>query len=519
MNQFVNNPLIPTVSTKSTHDGGVQVAPQGSQASQISKQRSVVTIHGKHWYFRLKRTGDDPVVDPTDEITTNQPSMTTEPPRKGSPKRARGLMDDYKLEQIDGKLVISMITPTNIRLYTLFDSYIHFAGFVKLYPPERRTFYEVALGEFPQKPRYDLDINVNDVPPGTNLDELGDQLKDTVIELTTVILAEKEVRLDLTKDVLVFTSHGPTKRSFHIVINNYSHYFHKEARALYDQVMARFPEAMKPYARFVDSAVYSSKQQFRIVGSQKAGSGRPKKFLSTWTYKGQPIEHVYIEKPENADHEFMLQLEESLLTHTSSCYLLPSFIDPTDEGLGSAVAKARYEMENIPLDLANKALEMCAARGGVTMHDRRFPYILEGIEGIKGGIVCLKRRLPSKCQICSRVHEHENPFLIVVGEGTTKSVYFCCRRAPMNKKLFIGKLEDLEALPPPQSAVAVARDNWLTQNITEKLMALANVEPERPTIVLPVHKQVDDPNHSKTIVNSSMSNMPWGSKRSQWNNT
>ena len=490
MYQFVDIPTIPIVP--------INAIPTEEKDS-FPKQRSAVMIRDKHWYFRLKRTEDDTTAD-TQAIPVN-PDV----PRKRSPKRAKGLMDDYKLEQIESKLVISMITPTNIRLYALFDSYIEFASFSIKYPPERRTFYEVALGEFPQKPRYDLDINIADLPAGTNIDELSEQLKDTVIELTMNVLSEKDVRLDLAKDILVFTSHGDTKRSYHIVINNYCHYHHKEARALYDQVVARFPEPMKPYVKFVDSAVYSSKQQFRIVGSQKAGSGRPKKFLSTWNYKGQTIEHTYIEKPENANHEFMLQLEESLLTHTSSCYLLPSLIDPDDDGLG-VMSKARYDMENIPMDLAKKALEMCAAYGGGTIHDRRFPYTLDNI---KGGIVCLKRTQASMCRICSRVHEHENPYLVVAGEGTAKSVYFYCRRAPLNKKLYLGKLEDLEALPPPQSAVAVARDHWLTQNVSEKLLAIANAEPEKPTIMLPVHKRVDDPKHTDKIMKSSLSNMSW----------
>ena len=40
------------------------------------------------------------------------------------------------------------------------------------------------------------------------------------------------------------------------------------------------------------------------------------------------------------------------------------------------------------------------------------------------------------CKLCHRIHEHQNPYLFVVGHE--KHVYFDCRRHPEGKKLYIG---------------------------------------------------------------------------------
>lgn len=161
-------------------------------------------------------------------------------------------------------------------------------------------------------------------------------------------------------------------------------------------------------------------------------------------------------------------------------------------------------MEDIPMDLAMKAFELCGTYSGSTVRDRRFPYTFDHI---KGGLVCLKRRLPSKCQICNKVHDSENPFLVVAGEGKEKKVYFYCRRAPLKSRLYIGPIEDLDPLPPPTSPMTIARDNW-TQNVVEKLASLANTGPSIPTVPMPATKQEDNPKHTKKILEKS-NEMKW----------
>jgi hypothetical protein len=56
----------------------------------------------------------------------------------------------------------------------------------------------------------------------------------------------------------------------------------------------------------------------------------------------------------------------------------------------------------------------------------------------ESSIIMLKRRFASMCRTCNRIHEHENPFLLIIGEE--RDVYLDCRRNAQGKKLFVGKL-------------------------------------------------------------------------------
>jgi len=266
--------------------------------------------------------------------------------------------------------------------------------------------------------------------------------------------------LDLARDVLIYSSHGSSKKSFHVIVNNYCHYDNKEARRLYDLVFERLSNHINPgetcsmgkkyphLRKWIDPNVYSSKQQFRILGSQKVRSNRPKILEKVWYYQGNPIEHKYVETPESPGHEMILQLEESLVSNTSSCNILPSFLDETNPSntLGSNILCR--DVEDISMELAVRALKLCAAKANITINDPKFPY---KINSIRGGLVLLKRIRPSRCQICKRIHEYENPYLIIVGSEDIKTVFFDCRRA-IGKKLLIGQLE--ATAPGNQGATA-----------------------------------------------------------------
>ena len=113
----------------------------------------------------------------------------------------------------------------------------------------------------------------------------------------------------------------------------------------------------------------------------------------------------------------------------------------------------------------------------------------------------LKRTRPSRCKICCRIHENENPYLLVVGDE--KSVYFHCRRAPEGKSLFLGKLNPEENSPIKDNSDKNTNDknieqikiNW-TKNVIEKVQQLAragNANDKKyingATNINPQHKQ------------------------------
>jgi hypothetical protein len=86
------------------------------------------------------------------------------------------------------------------------------------------------------------------------------------------------------------------------------------------------------------------------------------------------------------------------------------------------------------------ALALCYKFAGLEFGDNRFPYsYLKTVEsGAQSALILLKRHRPSKCAVCNRIHENENPYLIIAGEN--RDVYLDCRRNPENKKLHVGAL-------------------------------------------------------------------------------
>ena len=348
-------------------------------------------------------------------------------------KRTRALMDDYPIAKLVDKLVIALIIKSpkysrsdeegKLYLYTCFGSYVEFGVYMSKFPVEERCFFEIVIGQSPQKARFDIDIDRS-----KNREITSEEIINNLIENINEILLKYEIKLDLRRDILIFNSHSLKKLSNHVIINNYYHINNNEAKAFYELVINQMDPKL---TEFVDHSVYKPTQQFRIVGCKKMGVNPTKMLEEVWIYKGEKVEYEYIETPTSSGHKLMLQLEASLLSYVRSCVMLPEFI-PKEQ---RRMSNMEMSEETVTLEEAQQALNLYAAYGGITVSDKRFPY---KFMGIKNNLLLLKRMKPSKCPICMRIHEHENTFLSVIGEERT--VYFYCHRAP-NKKLFVGKLQ------------------------------------------------------------------------------
>lgn len=370
-------------------------------------------LKGRKWYYRLV------------------------PKEIESGKLQKGLLSDHPKANFQNELIISMTCPDSyvhpgktggkpkkdLRLYSFFTSYIQFAKFQLDMRETDRCFYEIIFGEASQKPHFDIDIDDPNI--------VGDNVRDSVITSILSVLSEKGVTIELARDLLIYTSHGKNKikQSYHIVINNYCHLNNLEAKAFYEAVTKTLPEDIK---KWVDHAVYGKTQQFRVVGSQKIGSGRIKTLNNTFTYNGVIYNHSYVEEPDDDDHEMLLQLEEGLVGFASGCSTLPPFSHSSPK-----YTSTEYENTNVLEKVdADEAIDLLAKAGNIQVDDERFPY---KFNGISGPIVMLKRIKASVCKICHRLHENENPYLLVVGDE--RHVYFNCRRNP-EKKLYLGKLSE-----------------------------------------------------------------------------
>ena len=406
----------------------------------LKKNNGPLVIHEKRWYFRLVQG------------------------KEGDYKRARALMDDFTLNEISHHMVVCF-TPdrlpgTNrlfrnkegkpIRIYAFFDSYLEFFEYMQKFNPTERAFYEIIFGELPQKPHFDIDISIDDLEtlyPGEDFDTVAETLREAVIMGCINVLTDNHVVLDLQRDILLYSSHGEDKRSYHLVINNKCHDGNKEAKAFYDAVMGKIRIITQgKYLEFVDKSVYSPRQQFRLVGCQKQQSNRPKVFYEEFWYQGQKYTHIYNEDVTDLTMKKLTIIYESMSSFTSGCAFLPSLIPPkpiNHNNLG--------EMPDLEGNIVEHCMGMLRekmAACSFTIIDRSGYEVLVrptcpfSVKEVRGHLILLKRHSSSYCPICKKSipHENEHPYMFIV-HG---KVYWDCRRsdqyAPGAPKLFVGYL-------------------------------------------------------------------------------
>ena len=358
------------------------------------------------------------------------------------------LLSHFSEETAAKKLPLALRTNVTIQgstrdqlIYTIVSSIEEFQDLEQRFAPEKRSFFEIVLGNFPHRPYFDIECeNATQEQAQEALNNILDALVDTLSELG--------INVDATKDFLVTSSHGEAKKSFHIVLPYLAHRNNEEAKALCTLVCSR----LSPHTRsWVDRSMYKTKQQFRVLGSQKPDSGRVKKLVAE-TYRGKVLNQAFSRDV----------LALSLVQFgVDKCRFLPQLVSP------KAQISATEDLSESEIALA---LRVCAKFGKYTSpNDKDFPY---EYRSTVGRVINLRRKRPTKCPICLRVHEHENPFLLVSKKADADpSVYFSCRRSEATKLLKIGSLrtrqekqeEEQETPKPTKSrAEVVSRINALS---------------------------------------------------------
>ncbi len=367
------------------------------------------------------------------------------------------------------------ITRKKTKLYGCFDNYLNFALYFLNVEPHLRSFFEIILGERMQKPHFDVDMDLT-------AEEIASGIDQKVVNDLLRVVLEFIPEINIEKDICLYTSHDSNKRSYHIIINHFFHANNKEAKAFYYAVMGKLPKEYFDKS-WIDHSVYSKTQQFRTYMSKKIGTERVKVFLNNWKFNGQEVKHIADENGgEDERMQFLINLEESIVSaRPGNCKPLPNFTIPDE-----FIKNKHYQSgENVEYDLAMEAMSLLAHSVGTTVGADNFPYSFDRIDG---PFVVLKRRKASKCRLCLRVHQHQNPYLLIVPEN--KNVFFHCRRAPQNKNLFIGclateaekeqqvlkKLEVVEGnvnTVVQEKKIEIIKSNWTEEKI-KKLREIAS---------------------------------------------
>jgi hypothetical protein len=299
------------------------------------------------------------------------------------------------------------------KAFTFFPSVAELYEYVQTFRWETRSFFELIPGNWPQKPHFDLELDAPVDATGhadlASLAVVEDTLQETITALRQV-WSEVGRSLDLG-DILLYSSHGPQKRSYHIVIGGVYHTDHLAAKGLYTVVKERLSVRCQPY---LDVKVYSSNQQFRMLGSQKHGSGREKIWHRTWTYQGQEIT---CRRPGATP---LAALTESLLSQIGGCTLLPPW-----QPANRPTHPVAFPDQELDPAVVVRALEKFAQSplGGDAVY-----------RNLSGPYICLRRIRPAFCQLCQRIHEKDHPYLRVI----RGQVYWYCRRGP---RLLLGEVD------------------------------------------------------------------------------
>lgn len=306
-----------------------------------------------------------------------------------------------------------------------------------------KLFHEIIMSDRTQKPRFDLDIELEKVPMlSCTLEELGQKLLQQILSGIQRVCLEIANSFDVERDVIICSSHGKMKQSYHIIVCSFAVKDHIQAGLFKDKVL----ETVDPDLRILVDDVYKSLQNLRTLGSIK--EKRVKIFNEKFTFGDQEITHRYDREFENIKNKFHYQLLKSLVTFTDGLEVFH---------IGEPKVPVRTGIEiQVDSEIVQACMAALAKRAGFNIGDPMFPY---QYRSMKDNMIFLERTIPSNCQICKRAHEKENPYLFLYGKY--QSLYFVCRRAAaeLGKKkswIFINHL----ITPPP---------NYVTIDITQIL--------------------------------------------------
>lgn len=235
--------------------------------------------------------------------------------------------------------------PTKVSKQFFRMNYIEFFERLFVTPANQRTFYEYV--NTPKRKIY-FDIeweflveNYDVVLPQFN------QIRDCTLTGIQTELHSKNVNYNVERDCIIQSSHGPGKLSLHIIINNFYFdrldnlqyfvaavrnyiprklwYYIKPNKGTPSDKRSPSPGPVKGLGETLDTRVYTTGRQFRLVWNTKLGKNR---FLIIdpitpigATFPRQPGD------PDNISEELQkLRLFEAcMITFTSNCTLLPDW--------------------------------------------------------------------------------------------------------------------------------------------------------------------------------------------------
>ena len=300
----------------------------------------------------------------------------------------------------------------NTRQFGVFKSYTYFQRYQNDIPEDQRCFYEVILGKKSRKPYFDIDIDTE------HYKDINKQKANDMIEL--LIENIKDILYLYNPKILVFTSHRPNKLSYHIIVDGVCFSDNEDSKHFADKVLTI---QMKD---FVDSRVYNSVQQMRIVGSTKQGKNN-KKILD---FSLSDNFYIPSELKSNTFKRDNYILQSSLVTFTQNCEH-HKFQDRKKKRKNISKGNACEQDVEDAMKLLNKKYSN---------------FNIRQVRELNGNVLVeLASEDSYFCKIHNRVHENENAYITI--QGSFRNIWFDCRRIEMHEKKLAPELLGCLGIP------------------------------------------------------------------------
>lgn len=263
--------------------------------------------------------------------------------------------------------------------------------FTKL-PISERCLFEVITLNRPQKVYFDVDI-----PSNMKRDDEENLIKQIQ---AGIMIVEPNIK---PCDIMTFSSHGPTKRSYHIVVDRFKVANHYENSNFFEEVKTHIDP--KLYTA-LDGSVYKKVQQLRMYGCQKyepktkTGCGRIK-ILS-------PSQNTWVSKEKEEKMKEFAILSASLITYDNGLEEIKRPNARESKYVSDTRDYSKEEMKRI-----------------CEIVEEKFPGIFKYYNERENCLV-FKRLKPSTCPIHNRLHDKSD--ISVYVENASNKVYCVCFR-------------------------------------------------------------------------------------------
>lgn len=226
----------------------------------------------------------------------------------------------------------------NKRRYAFFRSYMDYYAYLCANSSRNEFFchHEVLAKGVPRKMFFDIDagIEVNNSEGVVQMDHfVYEGLKEAI---ANVYREQWQVELQILHDIIVFTSHTPIKRSYHVIIDNYYLMDEVQTEYLARKVVAALSAQWEPFISTLDLGVYTGNHNLRMPLQSKLGKQAVKTIVTELpTYiqsTGPKVAFNWLTTPHHQSQRFieLETLRRGLITNLGSCRPLRALVNAKD---------------------------------------------------------------------------------------------------------------------------------------------------------------------------------------------